>query len=90
MNLITETYLAQNERWPKEGRRILAQFDAELVVVYQAYRPEIGHFAARNGYFGGAFSLSRMSWEAELPVDDVPLRLGHQGGPGGDARAIFR
>jgi Domain of unknown function (DUF4291) len=32
------------------------------VVVYQAYRPEIGHFAARHGYFGGSFSLGRMSW----------------------------
>jgi hypothetical protein len=32
------------------------------VIVYQAYRPTIGHFAARNGYFGGEFSLNRMSW----------------------------
>lgn len=62
MNLITEHYLAQNDRWPRSGRHILAQFDAESVVVYQAYRPEIGLFAARHGYFGGAFSLGRMSW----------------------------
>ncbi len=62
MNLITEPYLVQEERWPKQGRHILAQFDAESVVVYQAYRPEIGHYAARHGYFGGAFSLGRMSW----------------------------
>ena len=34
MNLITEPYLAQEERWPKQGRHILAQFDAESVVVY--------------------------------------------------------
>jgi hypothetical protein len=32
------------------------------VVVYQAYRPEIGHFAAEHGHFGGGFSLGRMSW----------------------------
>jgi hypothetical protein len=32
------------------------------VTVYQAYRPAIGHFAANYGYFGGEFSLSRMSW----------------------------
>jgi hypothetical protein len=32
------------------------------VVVYQAYRPEIGRFAARHGYFGGEFSMGRMSW----------------------------
>src|SRR5437763_2481561 len=62
MNLKTEPYLEQRQRWPASGRHILAQFDDESVVIYQAYRPEIGHFAARNGYFGGAFSLDRMSW----------------------------
>ena len=62
MRLVTEPYLDQKVRWPASGRHILAQFDAESVVVYQAYRPEIGHFAARNDYFGGEFSMSRMSW----------------------------
>jgi hypothetical protein len=62
MNLLTEPYLAQIARLPRTGRHILAQFDDESVVVYQAYRPAIGHFAARNSYFGGEFSLSRMSW----------------------------
>lgn len=62
MELFTEAYLAQAERWPQWGKHILAQYDDTSVVVYQAYRPGIGHFAARHGYFGGAFSLSRMSW----------------------------
>src|SRR3954454_19697290 len=62
MNPITEPYLAQQARWPSSGRHVLAQFDAESVAVYQAYRPEIGHFAAEHGYFGGGFSLGRMSW----------------------------
>jgi hypothetical protein len=62
MNLLTELYLVQTARWPKSGRHILAQFDDESVIVYQAYRPAIGHFAARNGHFGGEFSLNRMSW----------------------------
>src|SRR5215813_11712221 len=62
MNLITEPYLKQKDRWPKTGRHILAQFDENSVVVYQAYRPSIGYFAAHNGYFGGEFSLGRMSW----------------------------
>jgi Domain of unknown function (DUF4291) len=62
MNLRTEPYLAQAELWPRAGRQILAQFDAESVVVYQAFRPAIGRFAIANGYFGGDFSLSRMSW----------------------------
>jgi hypothetical protein len=62
MNLITEPYTTQNARWPTSGRHILAQFDAESVVVYQAYNSAIGHFAAGHGYFGGGFSLGRMSW----------------------------
>ena len=62
MPLLTRPYREQAARWPQRGRHILAQFDAETVVVYQAYRPEIGQFAARNGFFGGLFSLSRMSW----------------------------
>jgi Domain of unknown function (DUF4291) len=62
MNLRTEPYLAQATRWPGQGRHILARFDDETVVVYQAYRPEIGRFAAQHGCFGGGFSLDRMSW----------------------------
>lgn len=62
MKLPTEPYAAQARRWPARGRHILAAYDDQRVVVYQAYRPEIGHFAAEHGYFGGPFSLSRMSW----------------------------
>jgi hypothetical protein len=62
MKLKTEPYLEQRHRWPPSGRHILAQYDDESVVVYQAYRPAIGHFAAKHGYFGGAFQLDRMSW----------------------------
>src|SRR6516165_11257225 len=62
MNLLTEPYLAQTARLPTTGRHVVAQFDDESVVVYQAYRPAIGHFAAKNGYFGGEFRLNRMSW----------------------------
>ena len=62
MNLQTELYLNQQTHWPASGRVILAQYDENTVVVYQAYRPETGHFAARNGYFGGSFSYDRMSW----------------------------
>lgn len=48
--------------WPSSGRHILAQYDDESVVVYQAYRPSIGRYAAEHGYFGGDFKLTRMSW----------------------------
>lgn len=57
-----ESYAAQDARWPTSGRHILARFDESSVVVYQAYRPEIGRFAVEHQYFGGAFSLGRMSW----------------------------
>lgn len=62
MNLFTESYLTQSARWPTTGRHILAQFDESTVVVYQAYRPEIGSYAAAHGRFGASFSLNRMSW----------------------------
>ena len=62
MNLQTEHYLMQLKRWPATGRHILAQFDPETVVVYQAYRPAIGLFASQHQRFGGEFSLNRMSW----------------------------
>lgn len=62
MNLATEPYAEQVKRWPVSGRHILAQFDADTVVVYQAYRPSIGRFAAEHGHFGGDFSFERMSW----------------------------
>lgn len=62
MRLVTVPYLEQVSSLPKEGKQILAQFDDDSIVVYQAYRPEIGNFAAYHGYFGGEFSLGRMSW----------------------------
>ncbi len=62
MNILTEPYLEQLKRWPASGKHILAQFTAETVTVYQAYRPAIGLFAVKNQRFGGEFSFNRMSW----------------------------
>nr|WP_310426924.1 DUF4291 family protein [Chamaesiphon sp. VAR_48_metabat_135_sub] len=62
MRLITTSYIEKQTKLPKIGRHIVAQFDEEGVIVYQAYRPAIGNFAATHGYFGGDFSLTRMSW----------------------------
>jgi hypothetical protein len=61
-HLALEPHDTQRQRWPRQGRHVLAQFDDETIVVYQAYRPSIGRFAADHGHFGGDFSLSRMSW----------------------------
>ena len=52
MNFSTEPYLQQVSRWPRAGRVIVAQYDKECVIVYQAYGPEIGNFAAAHGHFG--------------------------------------
>lgn len=62
MPLTLEAYPKQLDVWPRDGRHILAQFDPESVVVYQAYSPEIGRYAVEHQRFGGAFSFSRMSW----------------------------
>jgi hypothetical protein len=63
MPLVYEPYRDQLARWPATDRHILAQFDDESVVVYQAYSPSIGLAAASDGRFGGGgFSFSRMSW----------------------------
>jgi hypothetical protein len=55
-------YLEQRATWPAAGRHILAQYDDASVVVYQAYRPEIGRYTAEHGRFGGGWSRERMSW----------------------------
>lgn len=62
MKLELTNYLEQKKCWPDSGKHIMAQYTDEYIVVYQAYRPEIGHFAATNQFFGGAYSYSRMSW----------------------------
>jgi Domain of unknown function (DUF4291) len=62
MKLQFEPYLQQKDCWPTKGQVILAQYDDDSIVVYQAYSPAIGHFAAKHGYFGGDFKLSRMTW----------------------------
>jgi len=40
----------------------MAQYDDEKVIVYQSYRKSIGEFAVKNQFFGGGFSLERMTW----------------------------
>jgi hypothetical protein len=63
MKLPTELYSSQCARWPSAGEHILAHYDDESIVVYQAYRPSIGYYAIEHGRFGGPdFSLNRMSW----------------------------
>ena len=60
VRLLIEPYTIKKLKFPKIVRHILAQYDNESVVVYQAYRPAIGNFVSTYGYFGGEFSLNRM------------------------------
>lgn len=43
-------------------KRVIAAFDDDAVIVYQAFRPEIVHEAVKKGTFGKGFSLDRMTW----------------------------
>jgi hypothetical protein len=60
--LAVAPYAEQMKCWPQTGQHILAHFDEDTIIVYQAYLPSIGRFAIENGYFGGDFKYSRMSW----------------------------
>jgi hypothetical protein len=43
-------------------RQILADFDNEGIIVYQAFNPSIAEEAVRLGTFGKGFNLERMTW----------------------------
>jgi hypothetical protein len=62
MTLQIEPYLNQVARWPAEGRHILAHYDANTIIVYQAYRASIASYAIATKTFGRDFSYARMSW----------------------------
>lgn len=62
MNIELKKYDEQITEWPKSGYHIMAQYDEEEIIVYQSYRKEIGEFVTKNQYFGGVFSLDRMTW----------------------------
>jgi hypothetical protein len=62
MKIELKKYEEQIIEWPKSGHHIMAQYDHEEIIVYQSYRKEIGDFAVKNQFFGGEFSLTRMTW----------------------------
>lgn len=51
--LKTEKYSAQRNNWPLRGKHILAQFNDQGILVYQAYSNEIAEYAIANQKFGG-------------------------------------
>lgn len=59
----TESYKSYKERIPKRGQQIIANYDDEGIVVYQAFRPSIATYAIQQQQFGGSdYSFTRMSW----------------------------
>jgi hypothetical protein len=60
-----ESYSHQaRERWPERGQHVLAQYDENSVVVYQAFRPEIADYAVEHQRFTGcpSYNPTRMTW----------------------------
>lgn len=56
-------YKEVHQLWPREGRHILASYDEDSILVYQAYKPDIGEWAVSNQRLGGpGFKMDRMSW----------------------------
>ncbi|MEQ8677834.1 MAG: DUF4291 domain-containing protein [Aggregatilineales bacterium] len=64
MALVTESYASRKALLPASGQHIIAQFDEQSVIVYQAYKPEIASHAIDYQQFAGApdFNLHRMTW----------------------------
>lgn len=63
MPLELADYLTLREAWPQEGKVILAQYDDESVVVYQAFNAVTAAYAVEHQQLGGPrYSLDRMSW----------------------------
>ena len=48
VTLITEPYTNQKKIWPKDGCHILAQYDENNIVVYQAFNPNIARYAVSH------------------------------------------
>jgi hypothetical protein len=77
----TELYTDAQNRWPSIRRRpggqwILASFDDESILVYQAYNHDIAQFACANGHFIGCpgYNQQRMTCKIESVIDlDVTL-----------------
>lgn len=67
----TELYSDAKRRWPIKtddgrGKWILASFDNESIIVYQAYKAEIAEFACKNNRFAGCpdYNEKRMTCKA--------------------------
>jgi hypothetical protein len=61
--LTTEPYVCALSHWPTAGRQVVAHFDSEFLIVYQAFNANIARSAVADQRFGGGgYSFTRMSW----------------------------
>lgn len=58
-----EDHELHEQHLPSAGRFIIAQFDGDSIIVYQAFNDKIASFAVKNQRFGGeAYDFKRMTW----------------------------
>ena len=63
MNINLKKYKEQKLFWPDSGCQILANYNEDSIVVYQAFAPSIAEYAVRLQRFGGPdYKLTRMTW----------------------------
>ncbi len=63
MKLRTIPYLEYEKDLPQSGQHILAQQNADTLIVYQAFNPRIASYAVEHQAFGGDhYSYNRMTW----------------------------
>lgn len=64
----TRLYLELKNTWPQSGRHIIANYDENTIVVYQAYNPKIAQAIVKNKKLdtdeckAAGYSLTRMTW----------------------------
>lgn len=68
MNLKLEPYSKQILNWPNSGKHILAQYDNDTIIVYQAYNEKIANSIVKSQNFHSeeciktGYSMNRMTW----------------------------
>jgi len=58
-----ENYQEHEHHIPSTGKFIIAQFDAESIIIYQAFKDSIAKYAVEHQKFGGFdYDFNRMTW----------------------------
>ena len=68
MDFETQLYLEQSKSWPRRGNHIMANYDANSIIVYQAYKSELSRAILECQNFHdvkcieAGYSLTRTTW----------------------------